>query len=373
MPDPKHVIHVHSSAAFATWGKAFDMAGVRNSGILISNSIPSLDDCVEVYSPNNLREIAAKCEKADLVVLWGLNAVNQRLALRIPQGIKLAWRFFGYEIYKNFPETFLSARTREALLASSNKVVSLRSAGGLLFNRLKTLIRPEPNFSKVLHRIDYVLMVCDEEYELVSRYCPEVPAFIKLPFPLPAPIKPDDEAAIRTGLAAKVSEVVIGNSRSPYNNHLDILASLESLDGYAKFTIFFSYGEESGYTREVRNLAARNRNVTIEEKFLPKEIFNSVYRRSSAFISNSINQHAIGNIVAAILNHTKVYLHPSNILLQWLRGEGFRIFETPSFPEDLRSGQIKLSFDDAIANQAALRRVLKPDFIKVFLENLKLV
>src|SRR5690606_10843771 len=111
-------------------------------------------------------------------------------------------------------------------------------------------------------------------------------------------------------LSNKMEEIIVGNSKHVWNNHLDVFRIIKKskrFDNY-KFNLFFNYGVDNDYTEKVRNEANQNSFVLIED-FLDIQEFSRVYNTATALVINSYRQHALGNIFTAILNGSKVYLN----------------------------------------------------------------
>lgn len=296
-------------------------------------------------SPAAMRALARLCSSADLVVLYDLTFDKCVLANRLPRTVSVAWRFFGYELYRRIPGVVFSDATRAHLHAGGTGI-------GPYLLKLKQVDRWHTTsgreFRRAMKRADSFWCLSDIEYEFLLRYWPALPQLVQLPFVGRA-------RADRTGVDALVrskrNEVIVGNSRSAYNNHLDVLdivarAGREDV----AWLLFFSYGDDSGYAKAVRERAAEIEGVSLIEDFLPLEAFSATYTRASALVMNSYRQMAMGNIVEALVKGVKIYLSSRNVIYDWLRREGVLVFPIEDLAEDVAADDIRLSADQMLHN-----------------------
>jgi dTDP-N-acetylfucosamine:lipid II N-acetylfucosaminyltransferase len=87
---------------------------------------------------------------------------------------------------------------------------------------------------------------------------------------------------------------------------------------------------------------------------LNKEEFNNLYLDTIALVINGYRQMAMGNIFEAFKNGTKVYLNEKNIILKWLREEGFLLSSIDDFAFDLKNELIELNENEITHNQNQL-------------------
>ncbi len=66
-------------------------------------------------SLKNFKKIIKYCITADLVVLYSLNLTKSFIANRLPSNVKIAWRFFGHELYSKMPDFEHSELTEKYL------------------------------------------------------------------------------------------------------------------------------------------------------------------------------------------------------------------------------------------------------------------
>ena len=153
--------------------------------------------------------------------------------------------------------------------------------------------------------------------------------------------------------------VVIGNSRSNYNNHLDILELVETcnLNKKINVNILFNYGAENTYTHKIREKARNIEKATLIDSFIPPHEFKNFYGPVAAFVNNSYRQLALGNIFSALHKGVKVYLNKKNPTYTWFKNEGFYIYEIDALKKDLETGQIHLVKSEIVHNLKCLKKL----------------
>ena len=361
-------VHIHTNSAFVKNSERFRGVYFENLVVFISNGKKKYSQDRNILqlkdSPQDIKKVLSICKDAQLVVLYGLEPIKIGIALCLPESIRIAWRFFGFELYDKRRNLYLS-QTTQATLGLKNffwyfncfrrkeciKEIFERFAG-LVFQNGKN-----PSFEKSLKRIDFFLGFSKMEYvNLIQKGYP-LPEFVKFPFS-----PPGDNSTIpdfRLKKNEKLPVIIIGNSRNLANNHLDVITIINQIpnnDNY-NFYLLFSYGSERYYTKLVRRQVKGKPNFTLLEDFLPREKFFGLYVKASALIINSYRQMALGNIFTAFKNGVKIYLNEKNLTLHWLRKEGFVIFSLKDLQNDFEKNNIFLDYYNACHNLNQLKKL----------------
>ena len=310
----KKIIHVHSDRKFISDSEKFNGEFFINE-LLILETKNSFNEAYHnkalFFEPNpvNLNNILAIVNSADILVLYNLD-------------------FFKDQVKRILPFLFQN----------------------------------EISFYRAIKRSDAFVSVFKDEYKYLIKHWNHLPIFIRLSqdglrlyskeinFELEYP---------------KSNTVVIGNSRSQYNNHLDILESIETCDLDQKINIklLFNYGPNNKYTQKVREKADCIANVTLIDSFITSNEFIDFYGPVAAFVNNSFRQMALGNIFMALHRGVKVYLNKKNPTYPWLKNEGLYIYEIKDLKNDLETGHIHLTKSEIEHNLKCLKK-LKEDYTK---------
>jgi hypothetical protein len=346
------VIHIHSNPLFINDIKRFEGSDFLNTVIVLGKKIKFQNHYSEnaiffKRTPRNINKIICICNKSNLVVLHDLDWVKKKIAISLSSEIMIAWRFYGYELYSLNANTYYTELTK-----NTEKKVLFKALFQNIFERAFGLVSYikwgnylYTDFNKVIKRVNYFLGYSIEEYDYLKKLHPELPPFIKLSIELTGAF------SFCKSLSAK-SRIVIGNNRSPYNNHLDIIELIKSYNNSEnyEFILPFNYGVVTNYSKDVIKAASQCINVKILDKMLSFAEYNNMFNQSQAIIINSHKQMALGNIFIAIQNGLKIYLNKSNEIFLWLRNSGLKIYSIEDFAKDLLSGNIKLSYSDAKEN-----------------------
>lgn len=338
------VIHIHTDYKFVNDSNFFEGDLFDNQIIIIQNKEPyngSFKGKALLLTSkfNDVNKIINICKNANLVVLYDLDIIKCRIALSLSQDVKIAWRFFGYELYGKRVDIFASEKSN--LLNQDQIIIKYLKTIYHYLKYKKHKDNPNKLFIKGIKKIDYMLVLSKEEYEFLSKFWPEIPEFIPLPHIF------FDKSITLPNVDAKNNNskptIIIGNNRSFYNNHLDIIELIEKKSNKTNynFTILFNYGPVNKYTKAVKKAIENKQYYTLIENFIPPDEFEKFYQNISALVINGYRQMAGANIFLALQNGVKVYLNKRNVFLQWLKNEGFKVYTIEDFVKDLTNNNLK--------------------------------
>ncbi len=350
------VTQVHTDPKFIKSSERFYNSKFINQLIILGensghNGTPSENNFFYFdYTIKSINSVINKCNQSDIVVLYDLNFIKCYIANRLNPSVKIIWRFFGVELYNKMPEYVYSPLTLSVLKKQhkgylQNNIYKLLAKSKQLL-KYQTIFEKE--FKKALKRVNYFCGVSDMEYQFLKTKWTGLPQFLQWPL---SHIEPN------TSNSSKNNQIILGNNRSAYNNHLDILETVAKykLDDETSFLLLFNYGQNNDYSNKVREKARKIKNIKIIEDFLSREEFSKLYLTSSAFVMNGYRQMALGNIFEAIKCNVKIYLNEKNIIYDWLIKEGFKIFLINNILDDLNNNQINLTEQEATYNQNNLK------------------
>ncbi len=354
----KTVVHVHNYYAFIGGTEKFECDCFDNITIIIQNSKPysgPVNSKTHVFTAAEIKKIVKLCEQADLVVLYALDGIKVRLALMLPNRVKIAWRFFGFELYGKLSDLVYSKRSLQ--YRTDTKTNWLKRSKQMLrrnYARVRYGASGPKALEQAINRTDLMLGLSDEEYQMLKQHWPNLPAFVRLP---PRRLEPKQVSLSTNDESSnKKPTIVLGNNRSMYNNHLDIIDMIEEVDNRANynFVLLFNYGGEGAYTDAVRKAVQGKPYYTLIEEYMPRDEFKRFYEQIDALVINGYRQMAGANIIEALQNGAKVYLNDKNVYLQKLRNEGLMVFTITDLENDLTNGTVKLDQESAEKNMTRL-------------------
>lgn len=344
-------VHLHSDFKFVSGTKRLEGEHFENTVIIITNKKDTYKGLYKetaiFLTPRDLKKCIKYCEDADLVVVYDLDLFKSRVILKLPKNIKIAWRFFGYELYGKREDLFLSEKTRSYFESAPKRINKLKK----IFYNIKYGREPLNIFYQAVNRIDYMMALCTEEYDFLLKLWEDLPEFIQLCFGF---TKRESLKLPETAIKIKNQKrlVVVGNNRLMFNNHLDVI---DLIDKSAKksqyeFAILFNYGVENSYSEAVRQITEGKEYFHLIEDFMSLEEFGVFYQRISALVLNGYRQMAVGNIFSALKTGTKIYLNEKNVFIDWMRNEGFYVYTMEDFEEDLKNDNLFLDKEKAQKN-----------------------
>lgn len=355
------IVHIHTDLKFVEISKIFNCDKFENINIIITDTNNYKWDNTENFfvftkSKRSLGRIISFCEDVDMVVLYNLNFVKCYIANNLPKKIPILWRFFGSELYGKIPEYVYSSYTL-SFKNNQNKNNYIRNKIKIYGSRIKQFIKYNTTykneFRRAVCRCNYFLGVSKKEYDFLKERFSTIPSFIQYPF-----------SAITNNYKIQLLKsdlIIIGNNRSSYNNHYDILEIISKLNSPTRysFLLFFNYGPIDTYSEDIKAKALEIKGVTILEEFLTKKDYSAKYVQAKAFIMNGYRQMAMNNILNGIRFGVKIYLNKKNIIFDWLIDEGFLIFSIDEFISDYKINNINLSKDEILHNITQYNSLLK--------------
>lgn len=279
------------------------------------------------------------------IVFHGLfHPWQERILRAVPSKVKVAWVFWGGDIYgrRDVVTRFLSM--------SSKLLVWFHRRSRVL---LRIKIKPAYEIpSSLLQRIDYCLTDVHEDYEFVKRYLKSDIREIWYNYY-------SVEETLGDLATSEISgrNVLIGNSSSIEGNHLLGFRLVRRLClGDSKVIVPLSYGET--WLKNKLITAGRflfgSRFFPILD-FIPRKDYNQIIRSCSAVVMPHYRPQAFGNILTALWLGARVFLSERNVLYAFFRRIGAVVF---SIEHDLKKSNPRvlspLSENEIMQNRRAI-------------------
>jgi len=145
------------------------------------------------------------------------------------------------------------------------------------------------------------------------------------------------ESAFETGLQETPGpDILLGNSATYTNNHIDALDFLRKLDiGARRVVLPLSYPTGAIFQKYAQQVEDRARqlfgnNVHSLRVWMPIEEYNRTIASCGTIIMNHIRGQAMGNICAGLYKGAKIYLRSTNPYFGHLKDNGAEIFALDS-------------------------------------------
>lgn len=299
----------------------------------------------------------------DMVVLHCLDDIKIKMLAKAPKDIKFVWIGWGCDYYYlvngGMSSLFFTKTTELYAKYELTKQNSLKS-------RIKSVIKKcltatilknlDPRNIKItkINRINYFSPVLREDYDLVKKNIPNFqPEYLSWNYGT----LEDDMIRGLDAITVTEDNILLGNSATYENNHLDAFELLSSINLEGKKVIVpLSYGYPK-YRDEVITVG----NKLMGEKFVPLvdympiDDYVKVISSCSIVIMNHLRQQAVGNIVIMMYLGAKVFLDKRNPVYDFLYKEGAHIFDI----DDLVNGHCSISTRLTQSEITTNREILK--------------
>lgn len=323
--------------------------------------------------PNNKAyiELCKRKESYKIVIVYFLDENKIRLINDIKNSnTKVLWWFYGAEIYSlpKLKYQFLSEETQK-LLGFINFGINTNNIKSKLKNIvLKFLVRKSFNeqIHDVVKKIDYFVWYNKFEYNFLNSKLGNIlPPFLQAVFS-------DNIGDVSLPNRRNEMTIMVGNSRSPFNNHVNILKLLEKTSYNENVIIPFSYGTNNRYVERLKLESKKYKlKIVFMEDYVTFEEYVDTVSKCSAMIFNSYRQMALGNIFIGIRCGLKIYLNEKNPVYSWLISMGFSV---SSIQKDLEINLINknLQIDEKSAqiNLLLYRKLMSTTHNQEFLKKL---
>jgi dTDP-N-acetylfucosamine:lipid II N-acetylfucosaminyltransferase len=331
---------------------------VLNRGVKSPNFVKETTDVNVVnISKSTFKNLQKKIKEADLVVMYGLQFFNSGLILQT-EGNYL-WMFLGGEIYDN--EYGLYSK----ILGDKSQKIRLKKHR---YSFVKNVIKPLARFLfyghfshkktiiKAAKKVNFVGVAFQEEFNILKEnnfLHPDAQLF-KFSFYTIEIIISNYQDVQVTG-----DNIMIGNSSSETNNHLELFDLLEKINlDNKKIYVPLSYGSKE-YASIIKEIGRKKfgSNFTPLDTFMPLDEYNKLLQSCGVVIMNHHRQQAFGNIVASLWMGAKVFLDDRNTIYKYLKRIGVNVF---SVQHELNQDQINnaLSASDVNKNREILFKEL---------------
>lgn len=302
------------------------------------------------------KKFVKSLDQYDMVFLHWMDDLRMQLLVVAPSSVKFIWLGWGGDYY----DTFIYPHQEDMLLKKTaflfNKL-RLQSNRLTLDRALKSIAKHflyrQIDKKKTINRVDFFSPVLKEDYDLVKRSLPD---FKALYMPWNYGTLEDDMISDLEGPEITGNNVLLGNSATPENNHLDVFDILNKVDLSERQIICpLSYGIPA-YGEYVKQAGIQNfgKSFTPLMEFMPVQEYVKLISTCSCVIMNHIRQQAMGNIIIMMYLGARVFLQKANPVYIFFKEKGAVIF---SIDELRTEGEIvkRLRPSEIETNRAILR------------------
>lgn len=266
------------------------------------------------------------------------------------------WIGWGYDYYGTL---IRNLHPEGLLLEESKKLMNLKPWYEKAVPWAKDVVRlllgrHSRNPVKAMERVSFFSPVLDIEYDIAKQENPKFNAqYICWNYgTFEDDLHPSPEATISG------QNILLGNSATPENNHIETLISLaKHYDiGDRKIITPLSYGDPWYAERIVKfgEQTFGNQFHPLTD-FIEKNEYLEIINSCSHAFMNHLRQQALGNVCSLLLNGAAMYMHPRSPLYAWLNKRGVHIFPIQNCAPQIRLPLHKLTPTQHQQNVAALQ------------------
>ena len=303
------------------------------------------------------RNIVKEIAEYDCVVLHTLLPPFIWTILRSPKHIKYIWKGWGFDYYD------LMHDDSSALFLP--KTAALRDK---LNNKKGPIWQAYRFFGKIAKKtiFRYFKLRAIEKVRIFAPVLPEEHTIIAKRHninPMPKYMSwnygnlEDDLIKGFEGMTVSGDNIMVGNSATPTNNHLDAFEFLEKIDtGKKKILVPLTYGDDQ-YLKEILPKGHEMLGEGFEPMtdYLPTEEYVAIIRSCGFVIMNHVRQQALCNIVIMMYLGAKIFLRAECPTYDYFKNQGAIIFSVQELQADPSLLETPLTAEQIEQNRTALQ------------------
>ncbi len=321
-----------------------------------------------IHNNEDETKFVKKLQKSEVKVVFfhALNFQKQRLVNLIDDKIVKVWFIWGYDFYQSWGlinNKLYETKTRNFLYTKwyyYKKKIIFNEFSFWLFSKFKYRKQFLPKkannildnnyltkFYKATQKIDIVVPVVPTEYSLVKKIGVN-PMFAPFTYGCLEDIlgyKIEDNVL-------KEKNVLIGNSASPTNNHVDVFKKISKFNfknrkiyvplNYSGSKEYINFVKEKGY-----HYFGDNFKPILD--FMPLEEYNKLISSCSVAIFNHVRQQAVGNIITLGYLGAKIFLNKKSPVFGYYKSIGIKVYCVSEINDNILNSN--LSLEDFEINQ----------------------
>lgn len=318
------------------------------------------------YGSEQYNVIIQKYKNCSAIIFHNfINRYKWDLIKQIPATTKKVWIAWGADLYGSakLVNNLYKPLTKKHVHRIKKTGYSLKGPfknilfelGSLFPLKWRVNLGINDNIQNYFKYFDYLSPIIYEDYLSLKQKYPNI-TIKHLPFNY------DNQKNDIKDLNAQIhigTNIIIGNSGSPVNNHLDIFDKLKKIKLFTdqKIIVPLSYGGDRQYIEEIMNKGKSyfgNHFFPIHD-FMPMKEYSELLKTVGYGFFNSLRQHAMGNIKIVMFNGGKVFMDERNPAFSFFRRINVKLYSLNEPLESLqRELQSQLSNMEIMKNREAI-------------------
>lgn len=319
------IVHLFEDEKFVdtTIDKFETIAEGKNRFIVFSDTEqlmhPKRLDKIEVY-PNSFRKINLNTifDNCSLLVVHYMSPLKWYIVKNKPDHLKVVWMVWGKDAYDYFKDYEQYEPLTKSYIRTGWRTKLKETIFYDLFHYLKYGVNTIDKEKDIALKINYLTTVLPTEFSLIKTEFNLKAAFVPYNYDSLNQLLANDKEYELGG------NILIGNSATPSNNHLDVFDKLKAMDH--KIIVPLNYGENY-YQRLIikkgsEKFGAKFKPLT---SFMPFGEYQEIVLSCNTMVMHHIRQQGLGNILLALFVGIRVFLNPKSTTYSYFKQIGFKI------------------------------------------------
>lgn len=369
MPEqnPVRAIHLFSDKKFLGWVRqTFRTTGWDSSFVILNPQIKNTsitidENTLEVSNDSYGQKIVLeKFINRDIAFHYFMDNVKADIIYRSHPGILHCWCFYGAEIYQQtnlFRRDLYGPATRK-LLWSLPEIKFRYDLRKFYFKFFRLKPPPISSLLRSIPKIHRILWYVEEEIDKINTRI-KLPPWQFFQFFNFSDIIPSG-----TGHTDRdTRKILIGNSATVENNHVDVLELLsKTRENNFTYSLPLTYGQFPRYKTKIKALYENQLGdrVTFLEQHMALESYYQFLQQHPTAIFLHHRQQGLGNILYLLYMGTKVYLSRSNIVFHWLQKNQIKVYSfEDQFLQDYNANDLVMDDLTTASNRKGIIALLQ--------------
>ena len=283
-----------------------------------------------VYPSNEYNYYISRLQEYEAVIIHLLNEYKIDLIRQASPNVNFIWNIWGMDFYSLLSNmeliqyTSKTARVVKDLSSDSFKSLSHLKLYNFYLHYKKFTYRKR--LADVFFKIKYFSTVLPNEEKIVRDYLHLNAKYIPFNYDFMDNLISETEINSRSQLG---NNILVGNSGTPANNHIDILETLSKIDiGERNIYVPLSYGNTKyiEYIMKFGNEILGDKFIPIT-KFLDFNAYVELIKSCDICLMNHYRQQGVGNLVLLLWLGAKVFINTNNPFFEFSLRNNIKVFD----------------------------------------------
>lgn len=354
----KYIIHLAPDEKFIKEAyKSFNNIQGTNSEFIIfsdNEKLSKIDFESKHYRWNYLAnsKFIEHLNKADLIFIHFLDEKYYDILNNKSLTSKIIWIGWGGDYY-----WLIDTLPRFNILRKYTRLTFSQNRWLHIFSPLvkKALRKWRSKKIETLNRVHFFAPVLREDYELIKKNYKEFsPKFVNWNYGCI-----EDIVAGYENFTINDNNILIGNSATRTNNHIDVFNKIKNIQlGTKSLIIPLNYGDKN-YGDRIAQIAYENfgNKSQILKEFLEYPEYLKLIQSCGSVILGHIRQQALWNILFMLYIGARIYFFKDSVTYNYLVSNSIEVFTIEELSENPELLDIKLSTASIIKQRQALLQI----------------